>query len=794
MITPISMLDVLFTLTYVLLKWASFGVIFWYFFISFELHRSAIRLTTSSKLILIIIFGIAINIITNMFLMILYLFNFQTVWTLNITTGMLAILLIYKVYYKKLRFVNKRYLEIVVTIALLILFLRLAPLLGEYTYPGDDPKLYSLISRRIVEEGGLPLSWGVYAKEDWIVEKIHLFMIGFPSLAAEVATATNIPVYKTVALITQIMVWITSLAMYLFLEIITRDARAGALGMFLYGLCIAEPSLLWIKWGGNAELASLPFMILSVALTVIYFKDDIKFGRFLLLLLPVTLSVSIITHPFSFIYYSAAVAAVIMTYIIMRKDCKRLLRHLSILLASVIIAILLDLPILMNMVNEEINVKNYYEPSINPSWTPVFSLNQTFSDAVISFFNRVLAVYGVAGIIFIFIVVFCILKKQLSFLKKYTFVLMFSCFWWFILFFLHENNPNGLWLVKFPLWYRIDSNRTFSITSFPFTVIEAILLLNMLLTLREETLSYIQRKFKKVSIILLILIVIVASLILRQEIASRILIGEDDAILFDIIMSLDINGMFVLPYDAGQWIPAVLGKPVIIPMGVATKHDVLNTYYQKIYPTFSRDPCSPLIAEYFALNNISYVYIGGRRGLSEIYPYVLREDVVNSCRALRLVARSGKAALYKYEVPSVIVYSHLYLEPKLIGSGGSYNISYSENIINITLNNSWVALALNSIEEANTTDYTYIRLAWWTEKNVHLVVEARLKNGSIIRLTEPTSASFFYKFGNGTIDWVYDYYIRIPHNAIQIIFIFGGQGMGKLNRTVTFLKVHIDDR
>ncbi|WP_205006592.1 hypothetical protein, partial [Escherichia coli] len=95
-----------------------------------------------------------------------------------------------------------------------------------------------------------------------------------------------------------------------------------------------------------------------------------------------------------------------------------ILRYLLILTISVLIPVLLTFPILLNMMFEELKVKKIYEPSVNPFWTPIFSLNQSIDEAVISFFGRIFVVYGGANLLFIPVIVLLILKRRLSLIRK----------------------------------------------------------------------------------------------------------------------------------------------------------------------------------------------------------------------------------------------------------------------------------------------------------------------------------------------------------------------------------------
>jgi hypothetical protein len=63
-----------------------------------------------------------------------------------------------------------------IVLFLLIIIVQMFPLVGLWVTPGDDAKLYSLISLRIVETQGIPPNWGAFANPSWYTEYTHLLL------------------------------------------------------------------------------------------------------------------------------------------------------------------------------------------------------------------------------------------------------------------------------------------------------------------------------------------------------------------------------------------------------------------------------------------------------------------------------------------------------------------------------------------------------------------------------------------------------------------------------------------
>lgn len=793
-ITPISIFDILGTLVYLLSLWITSGMV-----ITSIKSNVFKNLGFLTKLIIVITLGMAFStLVLTIFayfhaltncIVIIFSAIIMTLGLLSIITRRNTLLFNIKCAYKIRR--EKFYYIALSSFILLTLWSRLALINGVYTYPGDDPKLYALISKRIIEEQGVPYSWGKYAFNEWIAEKLHLYMLGMPILVASSSLFLGIPIYKLVAIITQVAVWINILGLAALSEVLWRNKYSTLFSIVIYGLLVAEPSLTWITWGGNAELCGLAYLPALILLMLLYIMGLISFW-WAILYGSLLMAAATITHPFVIIYYLSAIVAALMAYTLLKRS-KRSLYAFLLILCSSALSLAIDLPILLHIINEELAVKSYYEPSINPGWTPIFTRDQDIFAALSSFASRMISVYGFASFL-IPIVIFLFLSGNVKLSREVTPCAFFLVLWWLSLFFLHENNPNGLWLVKFPLWYRIDANRTFAITSMPIALLESIAL-GSVLTKNIWKLSPNDKVVFRISLAIFFTYVLVFNAIAPSLIEPYSMFDKDDAKLLPRITNIIGNSnIFVFPNDAGQWIPSILGMPVILPMGVATKHDVLNKYYLEIYPTLSKDPCSPKIATFFIRYNISYVYRGSKQGHLEIYPYVLSEQSLNSCNVLDPVISVGDAVLYKYNKPIITKLYEIRLEKPIIWHDNSQKSAFEteESALVFYLNDSWTGVLINmgslSVNRSlMINNLLYVRLRWRTDKDVRMAVEVLRKDNRILRVREPISAATFFKWGNGTIGWLDDY-VRIPPDTIQIRFLFEGSGRGELSKKIQIIK------
>ena len=155
-----------------------------------------------------------------------------------------------------------------IVLFLLIIIVQMAPLVGLWVTPGDDAKLYSLISLRIVESQGIPRNWGAFASSSWYTEYTHLLLPGFSSEVAYLYLLFGVSIPSGVSVVTSLLRSLTAATLYVLVWTMTRRRMPSILAMATYGLVIVEPTFGWFAWGGMAELAAIS--ILPIAATGTY--------------------------------------------------------------------------------------------------------------------------------------------------------------------------------------------------------------------------------------------------------------------------------------------------------------------------------------------------------------------------------------------------------------------------------------------------------------------------------------------------------------------------------------------
>jgi hypothetical protein len=734
----------------------SYGGIVIYFF------KRKILNSISLSALFCLILGIGISIITLLIIPLTIfgrLFNYEVILLIDIFISLIFIKLYFKRKYLLYIISHSSNIDfILIHLIIAIIIIHFLPTIGFYTPPADDPKFFSLITRRIIEEKGFVNSWGSYAYEDWIIEKFQLYMVGLPSLVAHLSLISGLSIPKAMIIITQVLTSLTALSIYFLARTILNDF-VGFCAAFIYGLLIFEPNLTWITWGGNAELTA--FFYMPIFLSQIWILINNKhIDFFTLLISSLFLSSMLITHPFPIIYSIAfIVSAILYLFIqdILRMRLKLIinnsLKRTFRIITCILIAICFSFPLFYEMLREEIHVMPYYEPSINPGWTPIFSYSQTITEALISLFNRFLIVYGLAfPLFFIIAFVYFFQRKFLSFNSRVIIMLI----WYLILFLLHENNPNGLFVIRFPLWYRIDANRTFAATSFPLSIILATYISQMKTLCKWK--KAIKNKYISIILALSFFIVFLIQPIITHIMNPLYAISEDDIKLFNFIEYYigKNEKIFVFPNDAGQWIPIFTGRMVLIPMGVVTKHEFLNMYYLSIYPSISEDPLNPLVLEFLNKYNVTYIYIGGKIALQNIYPFIADYNkFLDSSPIYSLVWKEENAFLFRYNKAMIEkIYDIDINMPDGIWYGTSAYFNINDSIVSLkSAPNDWATL-LKYLPERKIENHTYLKIVWKTEPPSSIFsLEGVTINGSVYKLFSSDTKSYF-KWGNGSVDWV----------------------------------------
>jgi len=538
-------------------------------------------------------------------------------------------------------------------LALLLFFsifaFHLLPATGLYVHPGDDPKLYSLITLRIVESGGYTNSWGNYANPNWYHEKIHLIIPGFAGISAYFHLLTPFDIEKIILIMTLVFTSLISLSVYFLTKRIFQNRKAGLFSAFVFGLLIKEPNFRWFPWGGNAEISSLFLLPIQLGLFLDYLsREDRSLGQIVIIAF-LTAGLTIL-HPFSIFYSLAYLIPSTIYFMIKRRSLfKPLKPAIAFPLSTFFI-----LPILLSALQEELMITPVYSSSPNPSWTPILYLSQTPTAMLFSTLTRVAIVYGPATFLLLLLCLDEIFHSDSKIkIEHYGLLIL----WAVALFLLHENNPNGLFVIKFPLWYRVDSNRTFCITSFAVSIITGAAISVIMKKKLKGTELLNQLKRKELGSI--VIIILVVTLITTQLIAnvSKIDTARNDSAVTDadvaafdwIHENTPADALFfALPNDAGQWITTYTHRRVIIPFGVATKHEVIDEYYKRAYPLFCLDPHHIDVLRYLNDNRVANVYIGSKTMQPILYPHSANATRLLSSPVYKLVYHDSGVYIFRF--------------------------------------------------------------------------------------------------------------------------------------------------
>jgi hypothetical protein len=500
---------------------------------------------------------------------------------------------------------------------LAILAVQTSPLIGLWVTPGDDAKLYSLITLRIVQAQGLPSNWGIFAGPSWYMEHVHLLVPGFSSEVAFLNLLFGAAIPSTVSILSSLFRSLAPASVYALAWIITRRRIPAMVSMGVYGLVIIEPTFGWFTWGGMAELSSLSVLPVACAATYLFVKSGALSWRTLLWGSILVTGMSML-HPFAYFYYIAFViaASVILLF------RKKIVRGVAVWLPAFLGLGLGAGPFVNALIPELVIAKSY--STSNPSWTPTLNWTMSVPAAISSLQNRFIAVYGQAATVILLIG----LVISVGIFKWRKEALAILGLWYLGLFFLHENNPNGLWLVPFPLWYRIDSNRTFGITSLIVS-----LAIGLMAGFWIPRLPAIRRipafSFRNISQSimkhwkLLVIAGVILLMLVPQEINNvGVMFGArpnspitaQDITAFNWIQSnIPANATFFTnTADAGTWIPIYADRKVVMPFGVVTNNTLLADYNTAV-TAFCINPDNSTGLQFMNMTGATYVYSGPAR-------------------------------------------------------------------------------------------------------------------------------------------------------------------------------------
>lgn len=505
-----------------------------------------------------------------------------------------------------------------IVIFLGILVFELSPLWGLWTTPGDDAKLYSLITLRFIDTAGIPQTWGSFAPASWYVEKTHLLLPGFSSVAASMVYLTGVDIPTSVSVVTSVFRILPAGTLFVLVFTMSRRKLPALLTMAIYGFFVVEPINGWFQWGGMAELSAISLLPLAVAGTFLLYNQAPLNRRFFAWLAVLMGGMSLL-HPFAFFYFLAF--SVPLTLVVLLRRHWRLAIRIWVPVAG---ALILAAAPIVNALGPEASIAASYS-EYNPAWTPVASWSMDLPTIVSSVAWRMMTVYGAAVVILLVLGIGVLRGSG----RRDRQLLLILGLWFAGMFFLHENNPNGLWLVPFPLWYRVDANRTFGVTSFIAACIAALVLEVILLWLvppLQEALRPTRRarlrtlvKDRRRAAVAVVLVFIALGQAYGNgtlDVGARGLapITADDMAAFAWIQAnTPATAMFFVNWaDAGTWIPLYAQRTVVLPFGVVTNYALLDAFYQYDAEFAANPSCISCIV--FMRNlGATYVYAGPAR-------------------------------------------------------------------------------------------------------------------------------------------------------------------------------------
>ena len=499
-----------------------------------------------------------------------------------------------------------------------ILLFQMSPLAGLWVTPGDDVKLYSVITQRFIDTQGIPQDWGMFARAAWFDERTHLLLPGFSSIMAGAVYIFGTDVSVTVSILTSVFRSLASASLFLLILAITKRRVPALIGMAVYGLITFEPPIAWFQWGGQAELAAVSILPIAAAATYLVYSRGMPSRRFILWT-GIIIGGMTLLHAYAFFYFLGFLLTV--TGICL---WKRSLTRAALLWIPTAVGLILAAAPVLHAFPSELSISGYYS-STNAGWNPVFGPQMSVNEAFVSLVLRVATVYG--GGVTVLLLLGMVLVREIGSREKAFAATMGG--WFVMIFLLHENNPRGLFLVPFPLWYRLDANRTFDVTSMIAAAFSGIVLEQLFWKMRRhqplsEASVWARRVWspedgrKRLVAILVIGAILAAQLVVNASalLASRTLspIGPDDEPAFGWIRTQTAADavFFVNAADAGTWIPMFAHRQVVFPFGVVTNYTLLAEY-QRALDAFIADPASPEAIQFMQSIGATYVYAGPAR-------------------------------------------------------------------------------------------------------------------------------------------------------------------------------------
>ena len=485
----------------------------------------------------------------------------------------------------------------------LALVLRLVPSLGLYVHGGDDPKLYSLVTLRILENGGYTQSWGSYALPNWnVATDSHLFMEGFEALAASLHLLTGLAVPKVVLLSSMLYSGLVSLSLYSLAKKLYGDNRVAAFAALLIGLVSPTP-LLFAEWGGHGELVAGYFLLPTALLLMLAFLRG-EWSRQSFVLASVVAAGMMMNQVLSAAYLWAFLLPILL-YKILRRN----LQPLFLCALSFAVAVLFVAPVYVPALLEFLRSSETLPPGIfgwGAAEEYTFLKGASLLGSIVNLpmlfahiWSLTLTLLGLVGLLFS-------LKER----NPQGFSLLA---WGILLFILNENNPFGLYLVKFPLWSLLYPERLALIMALPVSLLAGYGLRQLMRTAPSKVRRIPRRLWLTLILLLLVPDALFRGFQMSQVPARASPVTQDDLQAFLWIgdkVPMD-SLILVSNADAGQWIPVFTGRRVF-PLEVVMNNPEKVVSGRSLIQMLLLNASDPRVRDIVEEVDVRYVYIGAK--------------------------------------------------------------------------------------------------------------------------------------------------------------------------------------
>jgi len=539
--------------------------------------------------------------------------NTTAVW---IILGAFLVLLCYKFLksglYKKLIQKPVKILNPETLVVLIILFIAIAsrfyPLMGYYVYNGDDVRVYSLIAKRITEEGAITWSYGPYVQENWNpAADAHLVFSGSECIGAFyyfMFPVISVPQIMSLATLTYNA--FTALSMYFFSKKLLGDRYRylALLSMFILALINPYPYF-FLHWGGIDETVGW-FMLPITLLLLIQYNREIS--QPLLVVITMFMSGLIFIHPLTVAYVGCFLLPLLVLKIF--KEKRKALKFVSRIGIAIAIALIITSPILIPGL---IGLAKLSEIAPAGIWgwegfefapiikrnDPIGSIIQMFLLSTYYPYTAVVVVLGLIGLTIL--------------IQRDRVEGVYIIGWLLALFLINENSPFGLYSIGFPLWHYLFPERFAFMMCIPLSICGAYLLYR---GLKDKT--------DKIGPVILVMIVLLPIFLYNVYVTANstywanAMTPRDIKAFSWIKNNIPINTTILINNaDAGSWIPTFTGRRVFGFREVISNPTVRRDF-EELNTLMYSDPNSQQAMNLMKKYNVEYVYFGEKVAYSRV--------------------------------------------------------------------------------------------------------------------------------------------------------------------------------